>query len=128
MYSFPNLESVHCAMSDSNCWFLTCIQVSQEAGEVVWYSHLFKNFPQFVVIYTVKGFNIVNEAVVNIFLEFSLCFLYDPTDAVNLIFGSSAFSKSSLYNWIVLVHVLLKLSLKDFEPIILPCEMSTIVR
>ena len=82
---------------------------------MVWYSHLFKNFLQFVVIYTVKGFNIVNEAVVDIFLEFSFCFLYDPTDAVNLIFGSSAFSKSSLYNGIVLIHVLLKLSLKDFE-------------
>ena len=73
MYSFPNLEAVHCSMSGSNCFFLTCIQASQEAGKVVWYSHLFKNFPQFVVIHTVKGFSVVNEAVVDVTLEFS-CF------------------------------------------------------
>ena len=68
----------------SNCCFLTCIQVSQEAGKVAWYSHLFKKFlfPQFVVIYTVKGFSIVNEAEVDAFLEFS-CFFYDPTDVGN---------------------------------------------
>ena len=67
MYSFPNLKPVCCSMSGSNCCFLTCIQVSQEAGKVVWYSHLFKNFPQFVVIHTVKGFSVVNEAeVINI--------------------------------------------------------------
>ena len=60
-------------------WLLTCIQISQEAGKVVWYSHLFKNFPQFVVIHTVKGFSIVNEAGVNVFLEFS-CFFDDPTN------------------------------------------------
>ena len=62
MYSFPNLEPVCCSMSSSNCYFLTCIQVSQEAGQVVWYSHLFQNFPQFIVIHTVKGFGIVNKA------------------------------------------------------------------
>ena len=67
MYSFPNLEPV-CSMSSSNCCFLTCIQISQEAGKVFWYSHLFKNFPQFVVIHTVKGFSVVNEAEVNAFL------------------------------------------------------------
>ena len=67
----PNLEPVHCSMSSFNCCFLTHIQVSQEASKVVWYSHLFKNFPQFVVIHTVKEFNIVNEAKVDIFLEFS---------------------------------------------------------
>ena len=61
-YSFPDLEPVHCSMSSSNCCFLTCIQVTLEAGRVVWYSYLFKNFPQFVVIYTVKGFSVVNEA------------------------------------------------------------------
>ena len=71
MYSFPDLEPVHCSMSGSNCCFLTCIQVSQEAGQVVCFSHLFKNFPQFVVIHTVKGFSVVNEAEVGVFLEFS---------------------------------------------------------
>ena len=83
-YSFPNLEPVHFSMSSSNCNFLTCIQISQEAGKVVWYSHLFKNFPQFVVIHAVKGFSIVNEAEVDVFLEFS-CFFYDPMDVGNLI-------------------------------------------
>ena len=81
---------------------------------MVWYSHLFKNFPQFVVIHTVKGFNIVSEAEVDVFLEFS-CFFYDSAGVGNLIFGSSAFSKPSLYVWKFLVHVVLKLSLKDFE-------------
>ena len=81
---------------------------------MVWYSHLFKNFPQFVVIHTVKGFRVVNEAEVNVFLEF-LCFFYGPTDVGNLISGSSAFSKFSLYPWKFLVHILLKPSLKDFE-------------
>ena len=94
-YSFPSLEQICCFMSDSNCCFLTCIQVSQEADKVVWYSHLFQNFPQFVVIHTVKGVSIVKEAEVDIFLEFS-CFFYDPPDIGNLISGSSAFSKSSL--------------------------------
>ena len=101
-------------MSGSNRCFLTCIQVSQEAGKVVWYSHLFKNFPQFVVIHTVKCFWVVNEAEVDVFLEFS-CFLYDPMDVGNLISGSSAFSKSNLYTWKFSVHVLLKPSLEDFE-------------
>jgi len=81
---------------------------------VVWYSHLFKNVPQFVVIHIVKGFSIVSEAEIDVFLEFS-CFFYDPTDVGNLIFGSSAFSKSSLNVWNFSVHVLLKPSLKDFE-------------
>ena len=79
MYSFSYLEPVCCSMSSSNCCFLICIQISQEAGQVVWYSHLLKNFPQFVVIHTVKGFGIVNEAKVDAFLEFSF-FFYDPTD------------------------------------------------
>ena len=82
-------------MSSSNCCFLTCIQISQEAGQVVQYSHLLKNFPQFAVIYTVKGFGVINKAEVDVFLEFS-CFFYDPSDVGNLIFGSSAFSKFSL--------------------------------
>ena len=78
-------------MASSNCCFLTCKQVSQEAGKVVWYFNVFKNFPQFVVIHTVKGFSIVNETEVDVFLEFS-CFLCDLTDIGNLISGSSAFS------------------------------------
>ena len=114
MYSFPCLEPVCCSMSSSNCCFLTCIQVSQEAGKVVWYSHLFKNFPQFVVILTIKGFRVVNEAEVDIFLKFPY-FFYDVTDVGNLISGSSAFSRSSLYIWKFSVHVLLKSSLKDVE-------------
>ena len=114
MYSFPNLKSVHCSMSSSNCCFLTCIQISQKVDQVAWYSHLFENFPQFVVIHTVKGFNIINEAEMDIFLEFPW-FFYDPTNVGNLISGSYAFSKSSLYIWKFLVHVLLKPVLKDFE-------------
>ena len=114
MYSYCDLELVCCSMSSSNCCFLTCIQVSQEADQVVRYSHLFKNFPQFVVIHTVKSFVVVNKAEVDVFLEFS-CFFYDPTDVGNLISGSSAFSKSNLYIWKFSGHVLLKPSLKDFE-------------
>ena len=114
MYSFPNLEPVYCSMSSSNRCFLICIQVSQEAGKVIGYSHLFKNFPWFVVIHTIKGFSIVNEFKVNILLEFP-CFFYDPMDIGNLISGSSAFYKSSLYIWKFSVHILLKPNLKDFE-------------
>ena len=69
-------------MSNSNCCFLICMQISQEAGKVVWYSHLSKNFPQFVVIHTVKGFSVVSEAEVDVFLEF-FCFFYDPADVGN---------------------------------------------
>ena len=92
----------------------TYIQVSQEAGRVDWHSHLFKNFPQFVVIHTVKGFSIVSEAKVDVFLEFS-CFFYDPTDVGILMSGSSAFSESNLYIWKLLVHILLKPRLEYFE-------------
>ena len=102
-------------MSSSNCCFLTCIQISQEAGQVVWYSHRFQNYPQFVVIHTVKGFGIDNKAKVDIFLELS-CFFDDPADIGNLISGSSAFSKSSLT---ILksssVHTMLKPGLENFE-------------
>ena len=94
MYSFPNVESIHFSMSGSNFCFLTCIQISQEAGKVIWNYHLFQNFPQFVVIHTVKGFDILSKAEVDIFLKLSY-FFYDPTDVGNLISGSSAFSKSS---------------------------------
>ena len=81
-------------MSSSNFCFLTCIQVSQEAGQVVWYSHLFKSFPQFIVIHIVKGFGLVNKAETDV-LELS-CFFDDPADVGNLISGSSVFSKTSL--------------------------------
>ena len=114
MYSFSYLEPVCYSMSSSNCCVLNCIQVSQEAGQVMWYSHLLKNFPQFVVIHTVKGFGVVNKAKVEFFLE--LCsFFYDPVDVGNLISGSSVFSKSTLYIWTFSVHILLKPNLQDFE-------------
>ena len=80
------------------CSFLTCLQISQEAGQMVWYSHLFQNFPQFVLIHTVKGFGIINKAEVDVFLEI-YCFFDDPTDVGNLISGSSAFSKYSFNIW-----------------------------
>ena len=99
-------------MSGSSCCFLVYIQVSQEASEVVSYSLVFKNFPQFVVIHTVKGVSVVSEA--DVFLELS-CFFYDPVDVGNLISGSSAFSKSSLNIWKFSVHVLLKAKLENFE-------------
>ena len=81
---------------------------------MVWYLHLFKNFPQFVMTYTVKGFNVVNEAEIDVFLELS-CFFHDPVDIGNLISGSSAFSKSSLNIWKFMVQVLLKPGLENFE-------------
>ena len=96
------------------CYFLTCIQISQEAGQVVWYSLFLKNFPQFIVIHTVKGFGIVNKAEVDVILELSF-FFDDPTDVDNLISGSSAFSKSSLNIWKFMVHILLKPGLENFE-------------
>ena len=102
------------SMSSSNYCFLTYIQVSQEAGQVVWYSHLLKNFPQYVAIHAVKSFSIINEAEVDIFLAF-LCFLYDPVAVGNFISVSSAFSKPTWYIWKFSVHILLKPSLKDFE-------------
>ena len=112
MYCFPNLEPVHCSKSGSNCCFLTCIKVSQEVDKVVWYFHLFKNFSQYVVIHTVKGFSVVDE--VDVFLDFS-CFFYDPLDVGNLISGSSASSKSSLNIWNFTVHILLKPDLENLE-------------
>ena len=114
MNSFSYLEPVCCSMSSSNCCFLTCIQVSQEAGQEVWYSHLFQNFPQFLVVHTVKGFGIANKAEIDDFLELS-CFFDDPTDVVNVISGSSAFSKTSLNIWTFTVHILLKPGLENLE-------------
>ena len=101
-------------MSSSNCCFLTCIHISQEEGQVVCYSHLFQNFPQFIVIHTVKGFGIVNKAEIDVFLELS-CLVDDPADVNNLISGSSAFSKTNLNIWNFMVHVLLKPDLENFE-------------
>ena len=101
-------------MSSSNCCFLTCIQISQEVGQVVWYSHLFQNFPQFAVIYTVKSVDKVNKAEIDVFLELS-CLFDKLMDVGNLISGSSAFSKSSLNIWQFMVHVLLKPGLENFE-------------
>ena len=101
-------------MPSSNCCFLTCMQVSQEAGQVVLYSHLFQNFPQFIVIHTVKGFGIDSKAEIDVFLELS-CFFHDPADVGNLISGSSAFSKTSLNIWKFMVHILLKSGLETFE-------------
>ena len=97
-YSFPDLEPVCCSMPSFNCCILTCLQICQEAVQVVWYSHLFQNFPQFIVIHTVKGFGIVNKAEIDVFLELS-CFFNKSTDADNLISGSSTFSKTSLNIW-----------------------------
>ena len=85
-------------MSSSNCCFLTCIQISQEAGQMVWYPHLFQNFPEFVVVHTVKGFGVVDKAEVDVFLKLS-CFFHDPADVGNLISGSSASPKTNLNIW-----------------------------
>ena len=114
MHSFSYLEPVCFSMSSSNCCFLTCIQISQEAGQVVWYCHLSQNFPQFIVIHTVKGFGIASKAEIDVFLELS-CFFDDPANVGNLISGSSAFSKTSLNIRKFTVHILLKPALENFE-------------
>ena len=94
---------------------------------MVWYSHLFQNFPQFIVIHTVKGFGIVNKAEIDVFLE--LCFFFhNPADVGNLISGSSAFSKTSLDIWKFTVHVLLKPGWRILSITFLACEMSATVR
>ena len=110
--NFPNLEPDYCSMSSSNYCFLTYIQISQEAGQVVWYSHLFQNFP--VCCDPHKGFGTVKKAEVDVFLEIS-CFFKDPLDFGNLISGPSALSKSSLNIWKFMIHVLLKSCLENFE-------------
>ena len=94
---------------------------------MVWYSHLFQNFPQFIVIHTVKDFGIVNKAEIDVFLELSF-FFHDPADVVNLISGSSAFSKTSLNIWKFTVHVLLKPGLEYLSITLLVCEMSAIMQ
>ena len=114
-------------MSSFNCCFLTCIQISQEAGQVVCYFHLLKNFPWFIVIHTVQGFGIVSKAEVHVFLVFS-CFFNDPVNVGNLISGSSPFSKSSLNIWKLSVHVLWKPGLENFSITLIACEMNAIVQ
>ena len=114
---------VHCSKSGSNCCFLSCIQASQETGKVVWYSYLFMNFPQFVMIHKIKGFSVVNEAEVDVFLEFP-CFFYDPMDVGNLFSGSSAFSESNLYICKVLGSWTLDLAWMILGITLLACEMS----
>ena len=128
-----DLEPVCFSTSSSNCCFLTYIQISQEEGQVVWYSHFLKNFPQFLVIHTFKGFGVflknfpqflvihtfkgfgvVNKAEVDVFLELS-CFFDDPMDIGDLISGSSALSKSSLNIWKFSVYTLLNPGLENFE-------------
>ena len=104
MYSFPDLEPVCCSMYSSNCCCLTCIQISQKAGQVIWYSHLFKNFPQLWS----------TQWKADVFLELS-CFFDDPADVGNLISGSSAFSQSSLNIWKFVVHILLNPGLQNFK-------------
>ena len=126
MYSFSYLEPVYCSMSSSNCCFLTYIQVSQESGQVLWYSHHCQSFPQFIVIHTVKVFGIVNKAEIDVFLELS-SFFHDPANVGNLISGSSAFSKTSLNIWKFMVHVLLKSVWRILSITLLACEMSAIV-
>ena len=113
-YSFLNLEPVSCSVQDSNCCFLTGIQVSQETGKMAWYSCLFNSFPQFVIIHRVEGFSTVNATEVDVFLEFP-CFLCDPANVANLVSGSSAFSKPRLNIWKFSVHIMLKPSMRDFK-------------
>ena len=112
MYSFSYLEPVCCSMSSSNCCFLTSRQISQEAHQVVWYSRLFQNFPQLIVIRIVRGFGIVNKAEIDVFMELS-CFFDDPGDVGSLISGSSAFSKTSLNIRKFTVHLLVKPGLRE---------------
>ena len=112
-------------MSSSNCCFLTCIQISQETGQVVWYSYLLKIFLQFALIHRVKGFSVVNEG--DVFLELS-CFFSDPKDVGNLISGSSAVSKSSLYIWKYLVMYYWSLAWRILSITLLTCEMSSTVQ
>ena len=127
MYFFSYWEPVCCSMSSSNCCFLTCIQVSQQADQVVWYSHLFQNFPQFIVIHTVQGFGIVNKAEIDVSLEFSY-FFDDSVKVANLISGFSASSETRLDFRKFMIHVLLKPGLDNFEHYFLACEMSAIVQ
>ena len=127
MYSFPNFEPVHCSISGSKCCFLTHIQVHQEAGKVVRYSHLFKNFPQFVVIHTVKGFSIVSEAKVDIFLWNSLAFSVIQwmlaTSLVHVPFQNPVCTSGS--SWFTFCW---SLAWRILNMTLLSCEMSAVVQ
>ena len=126
VYSFPNFEPVNCSMSSSNCCFLIWIQFSQGTGKMSGTPISLRIF-QFVVIHTVKGFTIINEAEEDVSLELP-CLLCDPMNVGNLISGSFAFSKFSLNIWKFSVHILLKLSLKNFEYYFsLCCECNCVV-
>ena len=129
MYSFPNLEPVHCSVSGSNCCFLNCIQISQEAGKVVWYSHLFKNFPQFIVIHRVKGFSKVNEAEVDFFFFWNslaismIHWMLAIWSLISLPFLNPAWTSGSsqlMYHW--------SLTWRIFSITLLVCEMSAFVQ
>ena len=128
MYSFSYLEPVCCSMSSSNCCFLTCIQVSQEAGQVVWYSHLLQNFPQFIMIHTVEGFGWVNKAEIDFFFWNSLAFLmiqqmFEIWSLVSLPFLKPAWTYGSsqfMYCW--------SLAWRILSITLLACEMSVIVQ
>ena len=124
---FPiwNQSIVPCPDLTVSSW--TACRFLRRQAKVVWYAHLFQNFPQFVMIHTVRGFCVVNETKVDVLLEFS-CFFYDPMDVGNLISGSSAFSKTSLNIWKFTVHILLKPNLENFEHYLQVYEMSAIVR
>ena len=124
---FPiwNQSVVPCPVLTVASW--PAYKISQEAGQVVWYSHLFQNFPQFIVIHTVKGFGIVNKAEKNVFLELS-CFFHDPADVGNLISRSSAFSKTSLNIWSSWFTYCWSLACRILSITLLVCEMSAIVQ
>ena len=121
------LLSVYCSMSSSNCCFLSCIQASQEAGNVVWYSYLIKNIHS-LLWSTVKAFSIVNEAELDFLKKKFPCFFYDPANVGNLISDFSAFSKFSLFIWKFSVHVQPKPAWRILSIILLACEMSAILQ
>ena len=125
-YSFPYLEPVCCSMSSSNCGFLTCIQISQVTGQVVWYSHILKNFPQFIVIHTVKGFGIVNKAKVDVFLEFP-CFFNDTvshnTKKKFFLFFQCYISKSKIFSIPILCLPDKDIELCNYHLNSLPCHL-----
>ena len=123
MNSFSYLEPVCCSMSSSNCCFLTCIQIFQEADQEVWYSHLFQNFPQFIVIHTVKGFGMVNKAEIEVFLELS-CFFNDPADVGNLISAPMPFLKSAWTSGSSRFTYCWSLAWRILNITLLVCEMS----
>ena len=121
---FLDFEPISCSIQGSNCCFLTCIQVSQKTGKIVWYSHLSKSFPQFFMIH--KGVSIVNETEIDVSLT-SPCFLYNPVNVGNLISSSSSFSKPSLDIWKFLFRIMLKPTCKILSITLLAWEMNAVV-